>query len=283
GQQGMVEMLEVLPDIYEGRIPVQTRGGGMTYHLKATDPSGNLEQTGARTMVIQDVDPPEIAHVPPQDLVEGQEVTFEAMVTDNVGVQEVWLYLRLTATASFRRLAMDNVEDDTYAYTLAEGELRQPHVMYYFEAEDLPPSSNVATDPDGAPQVTYLLNVTERMMSIQGVVKASGGDPIEGAKVDLPGEGLTSVTDANGSYRFDDLYANTYVLEVRQEGFQTFSTNVVLSAESGDRNLDITLVPKVDTDGEEEGLPWTLVAALIIFGIIAFLVLVMMRVGAKDR
>jgi hypothetical protein len=283
GVHGILSMEEVLPDIYEARIPIQSRGGGMTYNIMADDPSGNLEQTGPRTMVIRDLAPPSIVHSPPQSLVEGQEVTFSADVTDNVGVEEVWLYLRLTATASFRRLAMDNVEGDTYAYTLAEGELRQPHVMYYFEAEDLAPSSNLATDPDGAPLVTYLLNVTEREMTIFGVVRASGGDPIEDANVNLVGQDMIVRTDANGSYRFDGLFANTYIIEVRVEGFQTFNTNVVLSAESGDRNLDVTMVPRKDSNGDDDDLPWTMIAALAVFAVIAVLVLFMMRSGSDGR
>ena len=95
---------------------------------------------------------------------------------------------------------MENVGDDLYAYTLAEGELSQPHVLYYFEAEDLPPSSNMATDPLGAPQVSYLLDVTGREMTLSGIVKASGGDPIEGATVNLVGHDTVVDTGANGSY-----------------------------------------------------------------------------------
>jgi hypothetical protein len=281
GVQGSIEMEEVLPNIYEARLPIQSKGGGMTYNIWTKDLSDNLEQTGPRTMVIRDIDLPVLAHSPPQDLVEGQELTFEVQVTDNVGVAEVWLYLRLTATASFRRLPMDNVEGDVFIYLLAEGELRQPHVMYYFEAEDMTPSSNMATDPEGAPQVTYLLNVTERLMTLNGVVKASGGDPIEGASVSVVGETLR--TDANGSYQFTGLLANTYNVEVRAEGFQTFRTAVILTAESGDRELDVTLVPKKDTGGDDEGISWMMIASLAIFGVIAFLVLVFMRIGEKRR
>jgi len=283
GSQGSVAMEEILPDIYQAFLPVQSIGGALTYSIMATDPSDNVEHTGPRTLVIRDTEPPVIIHVPPQDLVEGEALTFEVEVTDNVGVAEVWLYLRLTASASIRRLVMENVEADLYSYTLPEGELRQPYVIYYFEAEDMPPSSNVATDPDGAPQVTYLLNVTAREMRIFGTVKASGGDPIEGASANLVGHDDTVDTDEEGSYEFTGLVAGSYIIEVSAEGFETFSTTVIISVEQGDRKLDVTMVPRKTTDVDDEGLPWTMLAAVVIFAIIAVLVIIMLRSGSPER
>lgn len=283
GAEHSVEMEEVLPDIFQASLTSQTMGGAMTFSITATDPSDNSARSGERTMVVRDLDPPEIVHVPPQDLVEGQEVTFEAEVTDNVGVAEVWLYLRVTASASYRRLAMENVVDDIYAYTLAEGELSQPHVLYYFEAEDLPPSSNMATDPLGAPRVSYLLNVTGMEMTLSGIVKASGGDPIEGATVNLVGHDTEVDTDGNGSYEIPGLVAGSYIIEVGADGFEPFTTTVLLSAETGDRELDVTLVPRSTGGGEDEALPWMMIAALGIFAVIALLVLIMMRSSAKGR
>ncbi len=281
GTPGSIAMEEVLPDIYEARIPQQPMGGAISYRIVAVDPSGNQADSGDRTMVVRDLEPPVIVHVPPQDLVEGQEVTFEAEVTDNVGVAEVWLYLRLSSTASYRRLAMENVDGDVYGYTLAQGELLHPNVMYYFEAEDMPPSSNLVTDPDGAPAVSYLLNVTERLLRLNGTVKASGGDPIKGATVSLVGVGSSVTTDEEGRYEFTDLLSGPYIFEVTAEGYEGMSTNLILSAESGDRQLDVTLVPKVSSDGDDEGLPWTLVAALVIFGVIAIIIIIALRAGAR--
>ena len=282
GSQLSVEMVEVLPDIYEARLPSQPHGGALTYRIVASDPSDNTAISGVRTMVVRDVDPPEITHSPPQDLVEGQEVTFEVEVTDNVGVAEVWLYLRLTSAASFRRLAMENVEGDMYAYTLVDGELRQPHVMYYFEAEDLPPSSNLATDPYGAPDVTYLLDVMEQELRLWGTVKASGGDPIEGAKVNLVGH-EEMLTDNDGAYEFTGLLAGPYTIEVRADSFEGSSIDIQLSTDTGDRKLDVTLIPKRDTGGEEEVMPWMMIAALVIFAVIALMVIFMLRSGSKGE
>ncbi|MCK5415731.1 MAG: carboxypeptidase regulatory-like domain-containing protein, partial [Thermoplasmata archaeon] len=275
-----VEMDEILPDIFQASLTAQTTGGVMTFQIIAHDPSENSARSGERSMVVRDVESPEIVHVPPQDLLEGQEVTFEVEVTDNVGVAEVWLYLRVTASASHRRLAMENVGDDLFAYTLAEGELSQPHVLYYFEAEDLPPSSNMATDPLGAPQVSYLLNVTGREMTLSGIVKASGGDPIEGATVNLVGHDTVVETGANGSYEIPGLVAGSYIIEVRADGFEPFTTTVLLVAQTGDRKLDVTLVPRSTGGGEDEELPWMMIAALGIFAVIALLVLIMTRSSA---
>lgn len=281
GASGSVTMEEVLPDLYEGRLPPQPMGGAVSYSITAEDGSGNSGSSGQRTLVIRDVDPPEISHVPPDDLVEGMEVTFEAEVTDNVGVAEVWLYLRLTSTASFRRLAMEEVQPDVYAYTLPQGELRQPNVMYYFEAEDLPPSGNVITDPLGAPSTTYLLNVTERQMRLFGTVRASGGDPLEGASVSIVGEVDSVVTDEEGAYEFTGLVAGPYIIDVRSEGFEPFSTTVILSAEQGDRRLDVSMVPRRQAGGEDEGIPWTLLASVAIFAVIALLVMLTVRSGGR--
>lgn len=283
GLEGSIEMEEILPDLYEARLPPQPSGGALTYKIIASDPSDNTADTGVRTMVVQDIHPPEMDHSTPRDLVEGMEVTFEVEVTDNVGVAEVWLYLRLTSAASFRRLAMENVEGDLYSYTLEEGELRQPHVMYYFEAEDLPPSSNMVAEPYDAPDVTYLLNVTERELRLWGAVKASGGDPIEGATVNLVGQGEV-VTNDDGTYEFEDLTAGPYILEVRAKGFEGSSINIQLSSEAGDRKMDVTLIPKRVTGGEEEEeTPWMLLAALVIFAIIALLVIFMLRSSARKE
>ncbi len=91
GGEGSIEMEEELPGIYEARLPLQAMGGAITYRILVEDRSGNLADTGDRTLVVRDLEPPVISHTPPQDLVEGQAMTFEVEVTDNVGVTEVWL------------------------------------------------------------------------------------------------------------------------------------------------------------------------------------------------
>ena len=277
GVDGTVVMEEVLPGLYEAHLPVQTRAGGVVYRVVALDPSGNEASTGDRNLVVRDVDPPVLSHVPPQDLIEGDEVTFELEVTDNVGVTEVWLYLRLTAAASYRRLSMEPGGGDSYSYTLEAGQLQFPHVMYYFEAEDMPPSSNVARDPDGAPQVTYLLNVTERELSIGGVVRESGGEPIKGATVRLVGHDDPVQTDVDGAYSFTGLLEGSYIIEAKAEGYQTFSSTVILTLEGGDRTLDISLVPKQSTGGEEDGLSWALLLAAALFVTAAIIIVMVVR------
>lgn len=170
---------------------------------------------------------------------------------------------------------------DVYSYTLEEGQLQFPHVMYYFEAEDMPPSSNVARDPDGAPQVTYLLNVTEREMGIGGVVRASGGDPIKGATVKLVGRDASVQTGADGVYSFQGLLEGSYIIEARAEGYQAFSTTVILTLEGGDRTLDITMVPKESTGGEEGGVSWALLLAVVLFIAAAIIVVMVYRSSSR--
>ncbi len=281
GAGGTLAMEELLPGLFEARLPVQLRAGAIVYRIVALDHSGNEASTGDRNLVVRDVDPPVLSHVPPQDLVEGGQVTFELEVTDNVGVREVWLYLRLTAAASYRRLAMEAGTGDVYSYTLEAGQLQFPHVMYYFEAEDMPPSSNVARDPGGAPQVTYLLNVTERELSIGGVVKESGGEPIKGATVRLVGHEDQVKTAEDGVYSFSGLLEGSYIIEVKAEGYRTFSSTVILTLEGGDRTLDISLVPKESTSDGEDGTSWALMLAVVLFIAAALIVVYVLRSSSR--
>jgi hypothetical protein len=265
GVSGTVDMVEVTPDIYEATLPPQSHSGSLVFVVVATDVSGNEAETSQRTVVIRDVDPPEIAHLPLSGLVEGQEVAFIAQVTDNVGVAEVWLYLRISATGSFRRLVMEEGEDDIYSYILPEGELLWPNVMYYFEAEDLPPSSNLAVDPPGAPQYAYVTDVAEGNLTLWGYVKTPAGKPVKGAKLTVEGWDDDLVyTDVEGRYEITWLTKGSWTVTVTAEGYLDKEVPVDLTLEEPVKRLDILLEPEDPGGGEDEGWPVTAYIAIVI-------------------
>jgi hypothetical protein len=101
--------------------------------------------------------------------------------------------------------------------------------------------------------------------SIQGVVmvKAPGGESMamEGITVNLRGsslgaESLSALTDAEGHYQFNQLSAGSYLAEVRVEGFQPFSSTLVLGrGELRVENVILQIavvVQKVDVQDQSE-------------------------------
>jgi hypothetical protein len=275
GVTGTVDMVETTEDIYEAQLPVQSRAGPLGYSVVATDASGNSVGTSARTVLVRDLDPPEIAHVALTGLVEGQEVNFTVMVTDNVGVAEVWLHVRTDPTGSFRRVAMEPGEDDTYSYVLTEGQLHWPNVMYYFEAEDLQPSSNLVLDPPGAPQYAYLTDVAERTLELWGYVRTPEGKPVEGAEITVEGwDDELAVSDEDGRYEIGWLTKGTWTLTATAMGYHDGEVTAQLSLDEPVKRLDVQMEPEAAGDGEEDGTSATVYLAIVlIVAAIAILVI----------
>lgn len=71
---------------------------------------------------------------------------------------------------------------------------------------------------------------------ISGVVVDPGIVPVEGALVELTGQGLhlNRTTDSSGIYRFDDLPFGTYFVKVTLDGYLHSQTTVELGASSGE-------------------------------------------------
>src|SRR5262245_12419458 len=65
---------------------------------------------------------------------------------------------------------------------------------------------------------------------IRGVVTDEGGAKIAGAQVILnitAGVGLTSQTNQSGSFEYKGLRAGSYLIEVKADGFSTFTSEPV--------------------------------------------------------
>jgi hypothetical protein len=230
------------------------------------------------------VDPPEVAHVALSGLLEGQEVTFIAHVTDNVGVAEVWLYLRVVPTGSFRRLAMEAGEGDIYSYVLTEGQLLWPNVMYYFEAEDLPPSSNLAAYPHGAPQYAFITDVDEANLTLWGYVRTPAGKPVEGARLTVEGwDDDLAHSDAEGRYEIDWLTKGPWTVTVTAEGYLAVGVPVDLSLDEPVRRLDVQLDPEAPGGGEDGGWSVMVYVALAIIVVAAVILVYVLRTYGGPR
>lgn len=75
-------------------------------------------------------------------------------------------------------------------------------------------------------------------MSIAGLVQGPSFDPVVGAQVSIRFAELSTVTDVSGRFRFEDLVASAYVVDVVANGFE----NATLTAgPGGNASLDFIL------------------------------------------
>jgi hypothetical protein len=265
GDPGSVAATEDFEDTWVARLPAQSKGGLFKYTVTAVDLVGNTAQSSERTMVIQDVSPPYILHPQPDEPDEGSDLTLEVQVTDDVGVASVVLYIRFSPLGSFRLMQMSDRGDGTFVVVIDGEQVEPPEIAYYFEAEDMPPSSNVVLDPVAGALDPYRLNVTALSLDLYGVVTDGSGDPITNARLGFKGLDNQISAGPDGSYAFTDLEPGvSYTLWVKARDYQDFELEVVLTRETGDRQLDIVLVPDTsDVDGGD-GLSMTIVLALIL-------------------
>ncbi|NKE69293.1 hypothetical protein [Candidatus Manganitrophus noduliformans] len=86
---------------------------------------------------------PSIRHEPPdQAVVAGLPFVLQAVITDNVGVEEVTLYYRLKGTEEYSPLQMKRVSQDLFAVALPSQEVSSGQIEYYIQTND--PSGNIS-------------------------------------------------------------------------------------------------------------------------------------------
>ena len=161
--------------------------------------------------------------------------------------------------------------NDIYSYILPEGELLWPNVMYYFEAEDLPPSSNNVLDPPGAPQLAFFTDVAELNLTLWGYVRTPSGKAIVGASVIVEGhEDQVVKSDEEGRYEIDWLTKGWWTIMVSAEGYRDGAFDVEMTLEHESKRLEVQLVPEDagGEDGEGPSLMIYLAAVLIIASVI---------------
>jgi hypothetical protein len=250
GQDAIITMVEMFEGIWQAMLPLQTRGGEVRYSVRATDLVGNEASSPERTHVIQDVNPPVLVHVPPEDPVHGEPLELIVLATDDAGVGSVVLLLKLSPQGSFQLIELMEAEPGVYSYTIEGADVDPPEIAYYFEAKDMPPSINVALDPEDAPNRLYRVGIASGRVALFGLVKDLDGTPIAGAEVSIAGTNLSTTTLSDGTYHMDDIEIGNYDVVVDAEDYQAQTVSVVLTI-LGDVEWNFTLSPDVEVDGDE--------------------------------
>ena len=82
---------------------------------------------------------PQVKHKPISNTpMAGLSQKFHAVVTDNVGVQNVILFYRTIGTKKYQRKAMKRIDNtDEYVAVLEADEMTAPGIEYYIQANDL--------------------------------------------------------------------------------------------------------------------------------------------------
>ncbi|MGQ0702563.1 MAG: TonB-dependent receptor [Gemmatimonadales bacterium] len=75
-----------------------------------------------------------------------------------------------------------------------------------------------------------------------GVVQSTGGDPIEGARVEIRGLGRAGITQSDGRYALDSIRPGRYWVTVQRTGFGPARRAITLDG-GDDRALDFSLDP----------------------------------------
>src|SRR5271166_977409 len=95
-------------------------------------------------------------------------------------------------------------------------------------------------------QSSVLSAVPQKPASLSGNVADSTGAVVTGATVTVTGGAkakLTTTSDAQGNYRFNDLAPGTYTIEVTAPGFKLFRTENLNIEAAQELPLDISLEP----------------------------------------
>ncbi len=81
-----------------------------------------------------------------------------------------------------------------------------------------------------------------RVSAIRGVVQTEKGEPIEGARVELKGAGLSAMTRADGSFRLADIKPGRYWITASRSGLDPRRVAVTLEP-AQERSLEFHLSP----------------------------------------
>ena len=107
---------------------------------------------------IADEEGPLIEHTPLEEVVEGQAFKIEARVTDESGVNGVWLHYKQAGSDNeWKNNAMEEDVSGLYVYRFDGGSLVPPSLDYYIQAEDS--SANKNQEQDGFEFEPYRLSV----------------------------------------------------------------------------------------------------------------------------
>ena len=129
-------------------------GGSNTIYARATDTSGNTNQT--LVTVICDITPPDIYHESITNATEGESIPISATITDNTEVTSATLFYRITGEEAWISIQMAHIGDN-YSATIPESHVTTAGVEYYIEA--VADVANTAYKPEAASKAPYFITV----------------------------------------------------------------------------------------------------------------------------
>jgi hypothetical protein len=134
--------------------PVTLETGPNTINARATDTSGNTNQT--LVTVICDITPPVIYHEPITTATEGENISIFATITDDTKVASATLFYRITGGEAWTSTPMIPI-GNIYSETIPASNVTTAGVQYYIEAVD--DVLNTAKKPATAPTTPYSITV----------------------------------------------------------------------------------------------------------------------------
>ncbi|MCH9008226.1 T9SS type A sorting domain-containing protein, partial [candidate division KSB1 bacterium] len=163
---------------FSGTSSDYTGINGSTYGFEAAghDNTGNVEAflniAETETVIdmgFTDVLAPTIQHTPILVVDEGQDVTIQAEVADNVLVTEVLLFYKQSGVVAFQSMPMVSTAGSTYSATLTASQISVLGVNYFIRASD---GANEAFDPaDDYDVLPYNISVRITGTDNSGLVK----------------------------------------------------------------------------------------------------------------
>ena len=168
-----------------------------------------------------------------------------------------------------------------YLYYPEEGKIVGAELRYAF-SPGFALSIKLASAPvddveDAITEVSDYVTDYVRPGSIAGEVKDADGNPISGATVRLNST-VSTTTDANGNFVFNDVVPGTYTINVSKEGYHAFEQSVTLVADEDKVVSPLNLAGSAATNPETSGefpLAWALVAvlAVVVVALLGFMFL----------
>lgn len=111
---------------------------------------------------------PEIVHTPTYQAIGGSNLRLTATATDNVMIQMVSLYYRLSGDTEYQVLAMLNTSEDLWTANIPGSAIQSPGVEYYITASD-----GISTVYSGTPALPHTV-IVENRPSLNMVTPNSG-------------------------------------------------------------------------------------------------------------
>jgi len=140
-------MVSSPPDdsIWTGNIPAQQTNIEVNYYIFATDSAINVATLppdapdSTFSFLVVDATRPAISHTPVDSASADSAVMVTGIITDNLSIQEVWLFYKRGGVAAYDSMPMDTLfppDDTTYVGEIPAASVTERGVQYYISAVD---------------------------------------------------------------------------------------------------------------------------------------------------